>query len=478
MKTAIYVRVSTIEQAEEGYSIEEQIDKLTKYCEIKDWTVVDIYKDAGFSGSNINRPGIERLIKDIKHDKIENVLVYKLDRLSRSQKDTLLLIEDIFLKNDVTFVSLSENFDTSTAFGKAMIGILAVFAQLEREQITERMQMGKMGRARAGKAMGWRIAPFGYRYENDAYHVNALEASVVKRLFEDYLAGTSITKLKQTLNAEGHIAKEIPWSYRTIRQTLDNPVYAGFTRYKDQVFPGNHEPIISTEIFDEVQKQLVIRQKAAYDTYNNPRPFQAKYLISGLVRCGHCGAALGLHQFNVKLDGTRTKIYRCHSRTKSKNKNVTMKKAAFCPSEDYQKEELEAAVLHEVEKLRLDPDLMNRYEVKPKTDNTPLIKRVEELDRKLEKLVHLYLDESLPLTVLNDRKEAIQKEKKAIEDKLASAETEKPELEKEEAAAILADLDGAIIGLDYESQKIIVRKLIKQITLKDDEMLIQWRFTL
>ena len=116
-KVAIYVRVSTTSQAEEGYSIEEQRDKLEAYCKIKDWSVYDVYTDGGFSGSNTNRPAIERLIKDAQNKKFDTVLVYKLDRLSRSQKDTLYLIEDIFIKNNIAFLSLQENFDTSTPFG-------------------------------------------------------------------------------------------------------------------------------------------------------------------------------------------------------------------------------------------------------------------------------------------------------------------------------------------------------------------------
>lgn len=135
-KVAIYVRVSTLEQAEEGYSVDEQINKLEKYSEIKEWSVYETYVDPGYTGSNIDRPGMQRLIADAKLKRFDAVLVYKLDRLSRSQKDTLHLIEDVFDKHNVSFVSLNENFDTSTPFGKAMIGILSVFAQLEREQIT------------------------------------------------------------------------------------------------------------------------------------------------------------------------------------------------------------------------------------------------------------------------------------------------------------------------------------------------------
>ena len=109
-KVAIYVRVSTTSQVDEGYSIDEQKAKLTSYCDIKDWNIYEIYTDGGFSGSNTERPALEQLIRDAKRRLFDTVLVYKLDRLSRSQKDTLYLIEDVFLENDIEFVSLLENF--------------------------------------------------------------------------------------------------------------------------------------------------------------------------------------------------------------------------------------------------------------------------------------------------------------------------------------------------------------------------------
>ncbi|HET1438821.1 TPA: recombinase family protein, partial [Streptococcus pneumoniae] len=166
-KVAIYVRVSTTNQVEEGYSIDEQKDKLSSYCDIKDWNVYKVYTDGGFSGSNTDRPALESLIKDAKKRKFDTILVYKLDRLSRSQKDTLHLIEDVFIKNGIEFLSLQENFDTSTPFGKAMIGLLSVFAQLEREQIKERMQLGKLGRAKSGKSMMWAKTSYGYDYHKE-----------------------------------------------------------------------------------------------------------------------------------------------------------------------------------------------------------------------------------------------------------------------------------------------------------------------
>lgn len=129
----IYIRVSTREQAEEGYSISEQQERLIKYAEAMGWTVVKVYIDPGHSGSTMDRPALQEMIGAISD--VDIVLVDKLDRLSRSLYDTLYMIQKVFGDQDVSFVSRNEAFDTSTSFGRAMVGILAVFAELERERI-------------------------------------------------------------------------------------------------------------------------------------------------------------------------------------------------------------------------------------------------------------------------------------------------------------------------------------------------------
>lgn len=221
-KVAIYVRVSTNTQAEEGYSIDEQVDKLSSYCKIKNWQVYDVYKDGGFTGSNTHRPALERLIKEAENKAFDTVLVYKLDRLSRSQKDTLYLIEDVFLANDIDFVSLLENFDTSTPFGKAMIGILSVFAQLEREQIKERMMLGKLGRAKSGKYMAWINPAYGYNYDKKSQKTTVIpsQAIIIKRIFDEFINGKPIAKIASDLNKEGKYGKTTSWKPNSLRSLL------------------------------------------------------------------------------------------------------------------------------------------------------------------------------------------------------------------------------------------------------------------
>ena len=151
------------------------------------WNISKVYCDPGFSGAYLERPALNELREDIKAGKVDAVLVWKLDRLSRSQKDTLFLIEDEFLKNGVEFISTLENFDTSSPFGRAMIGILSVFAQLEREQIKERMQLGLDARAKEGKWHGGGFDPFGYDYIDGELIVNEDEARIVRKVYSLFL---------------------------------------------------------------------------------------------------------------------------------------------------------------------------------------------------------------------------------------------------------------------------------------------------
>ena len=143
METAVYCRVSTEEQAQEGFSIRAQEQKLKEFANVKDWSIYNIYIDEGISGKNITeRPAITRLIEDIKAGHIKNVLVFKLDRLTRSVADLVYLI-DLFKAHQCDFNSLMESIDTGTASGRMFIKIIGIFAEFERENISERVRIGK-----------------------------------------------------------------------------------------------------------------------------------------------------------------------------------------------------------------------------------------------------------------------------------------------------------------------------------------------
>lgn len=472
MKVAIYTRVSTIEQAEEGYSISEQQDKLKKYCDIKDWKVARVYTDPGFSGSNTNRPSLQQLISDCKNNMFDAVLVYKLDRLSRSQKDTLYLIEDVFNKNGVGFISLSENFDTSTAFGKAMIGILSVFAQLEREQITERMTLGRVGRAKAGKAMSWANCPFGYIIQKEIYEIDSFRAEIVKRIYRDYLSGVSITKITQNLNAEGHIGKNVNWSYRTVRQILGNIVYAGYIKYKNEIYPGLHKPIVSLSDYKKVQVELE-KRRITQAQLSNPRPFRAKYMLSGLMRCGYCNSVLQIYTTQLK-SGVQLHNYKCPSSSPKRNSHY--KRHDFdCGFTRVRKNDVESVVISEIKKLPLNMDkVINNQKNKDNTKEIKAIKvELQQIEKKQDKIVDLYLLDNINVDELNKKNDELSKQKENLQKRLNSL-TDNKKKEKIEDFIKNAKEAKDIDKLDYEKQKVIVRNLISGIKVFNDKVEINW----
>lgn len=463
-KVGIYIRVSTLEQAEHGYSLSEQEDRLRALCVAKGWSVYNVYKDDGQSGANLERKAMQKMIRDCKSHKIDMVLVTQLDRLSRSQKDVLFLIEDVFNKNDVSFYSLKETLDTSTPFGKAMIGILAVFAQFEREQIRERMVSGKIGRAKAGKIMSWVITPFGYKKDGDTFVINEPQAKVVKKMFEWYLENQSIMGLVYHLNDLGHQEKEVPWSHHTVRVVLTNPVYCGYNQYKNKIYKGNHEPIIDKKTFDLAQELIEERRVTA----TNPRPFRTKYMLSGLLRCAKCGSLMTVVLWKPKLDGTRTKMYYCKSRVKNRGSaSKTIDEKNKCKSSTFNMEDLEKEVLDQINKLKID------YSKSKTKDHQKEIKRLEKeikaIDKKDERLVELYIENFIEKNEFNKKKKVFNDQIKRLEEKI-----EKLKSDDQRVADTIKKMPRNVYDLSYQKQCELVRILINEIKVDDDQMLIQW----
>lgn len=471
MRVAIYARVSTTNQAQEGYSIDGQLSALSSYCDAKGWHVADTYTDAGHTGSNMDRPALQRLLLDIRRKKVDAVLIYKLDRLSRNVRDTLYLAKDIFEANGISFISLSENIDTSTAMGALFLTLLSAIAEFEREQITERMQMGKVGRAKSGKAMSWVVPPFGYDYVDGQYVINDFEAQLVKEMFDFYIEKSSVTALVMKLNSEGHIGKSGVWSYRTVKVILTNPVYVGKNQFKDEVYEGEHEPILSEETFNLAQIMMDKKRRES----DNPRPFESKYMLSGLIRCGECGAPMMSMLGKIKLDGTRKRYYRCKSFKKynGAGKNYHHIK---CTSKSVDMYILEDKVLNQIEKIRLN--LSDNVKLKSdKVDKTAIYQaELHRLETQLEKLLELYIENVFSRGVMEKRRLEINKKIDALTEKMDSLEKTDRDVAKDKALNAIESMDKSAFDLDYGKQKQLVNQLIEEVSVKKEILSIKWVF--
>jgi len=256
-KAVIYTRVSTEDQAKEGFSLDAQLEKLKAYCKARDWDIVEEYVDDGFSGRNVKRPAYNRMIENMENWDL--LLVLKMDRIHRNSKNFMLMME--FLnKNQKEFVSMSESFDTSTAMGRFVMNIIQLIAQLESEQIGERVYIGMEQKARTnGGVLGFNI-PYGYDYTNGKLEVNKEEADVIKDIYSYYKEGKTMGEIVKMLNSTKIPTKKGGlWAKKTISTILKNPTYCGYLHWEDFINKSDHEKIIDENDFNEIQ--TIIEQR-------------------------------------------------------------------------------------------------------------------------------------------------------------------------------------------------------------------------
>lgn len=450
-RAALYMRVSTDAQFEEGYSIEQQKEMLEAYCKAKRIEEYECYVDPGFSGSNIERPAMQNLIRDIREGRITHVLVYKLDRLSRSQKDTLYLIEDVFNTHDVTFTSLNENFDTSTPTGKAMLGMMSVFAQLERETIRERTRMGMLGRLKEGYWPGGARTPFGYDYDSaQGTLVPNADAARVERCFELLIAGYS----------PDNIARMLGFKYdNTVRNILGRKTYLGLIEYNGVCYPGRHAPLVSQEVFARAQR--ILDQRAA------KREWTSQYLLTGLLVCGRCGAKMRYQ----KWGNAGVKIV-CYSQQRSKPYLV---KDPDCDAPHYWADEIEQKVI----------EIMMARRVEQSADGHPapigaqnaldgLRARLEAEKNKLKRLYALYAsgDDAL-LELIDEQRDIVTGIEKSIaveEEKLRS--TRQLQSSCENISTILDAWD----IMNYAERRAVVLEWLNAVIVSEGRITVDFKF--
>ena len=361
---AAYVRVSTDKQAsDEHFSIPEQTDRIKAYCAAKRWNLVKIYTDPGYSGKDLNRPAIQQLITECK--RYDLVLVNKLDRLSRSQKDTLYLIEDVFMKNGVQFASMTENFDTSTPLGMAMVGILSTFAQLERSQIKERMMTGQEGRAKKGLFHGSDKVPIGYKYIEGHLIVDEEEADMVREVYSIFLSGMSIRQISRHMK-ETYPESRIEWTWNTVSRMVQNPTYIGKTVYRDMTFDGDHQAIIDNDTFERAQTAYSLLD------HSNPQWRNPSHkLLSGFIWCGECGSRYGITYSHSIANGHRYcyEYYQCYAR------RYKDESGHRCNSKNYRMTWLDEQIKQKILTLNLDDIKEGKKEA---ADHSKEIARLEK----------------------------------------------------------------------------------------------------
>lgn len=468
MRVACYLRVSTIDQVQ-GYSLDMQRERLEAYCKVQGWDDHTFYMDDGESATNIERPGMRRLIRHIDEKRIDAVIVMKLDRLSRKQKDVLYLLEDVFEKNGIIFKSATEPFDTSTPLGKAMIGVLAVFAQLERDMIVERTVGGKLQRIRGGKWHGGH-APFGYQWpeEGDDLIIVMDEADTIRDVFKGFIDGDSYNSLAKWAQGK-HPTHTFEAS--VIKRLISRPTYAGMMLYSGNVYESSTEAIIDKQIWEESQRELKRR--------NEGLPPRGEYLLTGLCRCSLCGSSV-VHETkqskNKKTGKVYYKDYICCKAQKFKPYSCAMGYHRRIEVEDY--------IINKIKTIGSDANNI-KEQLKSQTDNDnselihALESRVKAADSGLENLMEAIQIGAVKASAVAKRIKDLEDEKEAAEKSLEEFRDKEPVVNESVDISFIQAIGDAWDEMTEEEQKIVMRKIIVTVKInpRGSEPEIMWNLS-
>jgi site-specific DNA recombinase len=475
IRCAIYTRKSTEEGLEQAFNSLDAQRESGEACVAaqrhEGWVCLsDRYDDGGFSGGNIERPALKRLLADIEAGKVDCVVVYKVDRLSRSLMD-FSRIMSVFESRGVSFVSVTQQFNTTHSMGRLTLNILLSFAQFEREIISERTRDKIAASRRKGKWSGGRpllgydvaSAPAGSKLV-----VNEDEAHRVRQTFELYLRHEALLPVVRELTERGWTNKRWttkvgvayggrPFDKATLYQLLTNRTYTGVVEYQGQVYPGEHEAIVEPAVFERVRTILARNGQTAGATVRN----RYGALLKGLLRCACCKCAM-VHSYSVKDGGKRYRYYVCVSAQK--------KGWATCPSKSVPAGEMEAFVVEQIQRVSSDPAVLEGTlrKVRQQQDRALADIRAEQRANERELARHHASLRKLAAAPDADRlaqvNEAVQRaERKARELRERMAKLEREHVDPAAVRAALSSFGPVWEQLAPKEQARVVQLLVERV---------------
>lgn len=493
-RAVIYARVSTAEQAEEGYSIDAQIDTVKNKCIQEGREIICEYIDRGISGKSISkRLQLQKLLEDAKQNKFDEVWVWKTNRLARNHLD-LLKIVDHLNKYNIGFKSCSESFDTSTPSGKLLMNVLASIGEFERETIVENVKMGMKQRARTGKWNGGLV--LGYKSvqsEDDENKTELIiveeEAATVRLIFQLYSEGKGLKSISNYMNSHGYRSKKGNlFSIITIKEILMNPLYAGTIRYNLRenwnekrrrginknpiIVDGQHDAIISKELWDKVQE--IYSQKSQ----KPQRVFAGSYPLSGILKCPVCGSSMVAGRSKKKNKNGTCKIHRYYYCGAWRNKGLSA-----CNPNAIRADEIEQQVFNRLRNVLSDEriliDVVKKMNEKRQNTIKPLEHKLNQIDKSLSDLenrknrVFELFEESIidkqtlsnRLSKTSDEMSDLILNREEILDKLKSHTSEK--IEFKVVKHLMHTFNGLLETSDFDKKKTLLHLVINKIIVKD-----------
>lgn len=496
---AIYCRVSTDEQAEFGYSIDEQKRLLEEWCKANDYIIYKCYSDRGISGKNIkDRPALKELLSDAKAGKFDMVISWKINRVSRKLEDVLKIV-NLLEKNNITFKSYSEPFETDTPAGRMQFQMMALIGEFERGTIAQNVKMGMIAKAKSGNWCGGRVlgydlvpnnSPEEEKKGKNKLEINEKEAEIVRFIFNEYRKGKGYKAITNKMNKLGYKTKKgNNFSVGSIRDILTNPVYIGEIRYnvrqnwsekrRRNINPnpirvkGKHEAIIDRELWDKVQ--LILESKKGKPS----RIYDGEYPLTGILRCPKCGAGMVISRTtNTLADGTKRRIaYYCCGNWKNKGTSV-------CNSNTIRVDKANEYVFKKIEELVSNEAMIKavvkninkerKDKVKPaKRLLGDIDKELEKLDKRKRKIFEAYEDDILTKEEFQTRKDELnekirilEEEKKPLLNTISEEVSE--EIPYEFIKDILMNFSKILnSSVSREQQKKLLHMIISEITMNE-----------
>ena len=488
VRCAIYTRKSTDENLDSDFnSLDAQRESAENFIKAQinqGWVALqDRYDDGAYSGGNLERPALKRLMRDIDAGKVDTIIVYKIDRLSRSLLDFAKLIE-VFEEKNVSLVAVTQQINTSDSSGRLMLNILLSFAQFEREVITERIRDKVAAAKRHGKWMGG-TPPLGYDIDREKKKliVNTDEAVKVRWIFRRYVILGSTLTLTKELNERGWTTK----SWRTVRgkerkgtiwnkghiyRMLNNPLYIGLVRHKDKTFPGEHDAIIEKSLWDEAHAILHDNDPGN----RNRSKGETHSMLKGLIRCGHCDASMGVTSTRKK--GRMYRYYLC----------VKADKYGYdsCPVRSLPAAEIEDAVLTQLRGVLKSPEIvaqvyrLGKYleEEERKAlgnEKAGYEQELEELRTSTSQMLQARLDEGKDISFIQEELARLDDRTQTLQRKLALAKAtllqwESAEFTTTDVLNELTTLDQVWAELFPKERERIMRLLIEKIVVYEDAL--------
>lgn len=496
---AIYCRVSTEEQSENGYNIDEQERLLEEWCKKMGYVIYKCYSDRGISGKNIkDRPALKELLSDAKAGKFDMVISWKINRVSRKLEDVLKIV-NILEKNNITFKSYSEPFETDTPAGRMQFQMMALIGEFERGTIAQNVKMGMIAKAKTGNWCGGRVlgydlvpnnSPEEEKKGKNKLEINEKEAKVVRFIFNEYSKGKGYKAITNKMNKLGYKTKKgNNFSVGSIRDILTNPVYIGEIRYnvrqnwsekrRRNINPnpirvkGKHEAIIDRELWDKVQ--LILESKKGKPS----RIYDGEYPLTGILRCPKCGAGMVISRTtNTLADGTKKRIaYYCCGNWKNKGTSV-------CNSNTIRVDKANEYVFKKIEELVSNEAMIKavvkninkerKDKVKPaKKLLGDIDKELEKLDKRKRKIFEAYEDDILTKEEFQTRKDELNEKIRILEEEKKPllntiSEDISEEIPYEFIKDILMNFSKILnSSVSREQQKKLLHMIISEITMNE-----------